>query len=891
MAAPAHASSSHHRAPMTPDQAALAAQRSLSQSNVDQQSSRVQRSNGELLINHYRVTRKLLGTGQHGKVKQGYDIQNNVKVAIKIVKRKSRHKHLPREAPLPASGRPRVSVANNIGSTENKIRKEIAIMKKCDHHHVVRLLEVIDDPMEKKIYMVIEFMEGGEIKWRDNQQRPTLTVGQTRRTFRDVVLGLEYLHYQGIIHRDIKPANLLYSADRSNVKISDFGVSHFSYAQRLAEAGSAQASLDNPLEDVLMDESDLSKTAGSPAFFAPELCYQGEDAGVPGARHRITKAIDIWALGITLFCLLFGRPPLDADNEYQLYQMIPRDDLVIPEFMGSDKVPTGGIDMTLPPDHVGTLAVDMLKKLLVKDPTKRIEIHAIKRHPWVIDDVPNAEDWLSSTNPARHALVEVTKQEAEAAIRPHWGSKVVAFLRPGRRPPAAGSSAPQSSAGPSRQNSSLGASAGAGLERSRSDKSPKRTQSRRERFLHHLSSSHASVQDAAKSSPNLNDAVGRSPRPGSSRRPNEAAVFGPPHAAPGSPSLSERSLSPGPQPPGSPGPESRRPSRLGGILKKGLNGLRRRPKSELVSASMSSGVMVRSSSDGTTEAPPRGGEPLSADSRNSSWTDEAEGDYGHVVPDSGRYSDDRGYGLGLYGPRRSDDSNGTGDSSSRSSDYGDPRTRQVGYGGYITPAEVEYTLSPETAFQFDHGPLGRSPPEAGTPPIGIPRSPPLAQPTPRPGIPPHVAVSVAHSWDDNLPSRPQPVLQTHVPARAGMSSPLGRVAFNANAPDNDVFTESGSDDETAHTPPSMRPRSRSYPLDPRGSGGGRPRPNRNSSRYDEGDEDDLDESSGSEDEDERLEFSTRRPSTSSPSAGSPRMSSSPPPRALGLSFGVPVASS
>ncbi|EJD49555.1 kinase-like protein [Auricularia subglabra TFB-10046 SS5] len=680
MAAPAP--SSQHRAPMTPDQAALAAQRSLSQPEVGQHGSRVHRSNGELLVNHFRVTHTVLGIGQHGKVKEGFDIQNNVKVAIKIVKRKSRHKHLPREAPLPASGRPRVSVANNIGSTENKIRKEIAIMKKCDHHHVVRLLEVIDDPMEKKIYMVLEYMEGGEIKWRTREQkpRPTLTVGQTRRTFRDVVLGLEYLHYQGIIHRDIKPSNLLYSADRSNVKISDFGVSHFSYAQRLAEAGSAEASLDNPLEEVLMDESDLSKTAGSPAFFAPELCYQGEDAGVPGARqdprHRITKAIDIWALGITLFCLLFGRPPLDADTEYQLYQLIPREELVIPEFMGCDQLPTGGINMTLPPDDVGTLAVDMLRKLLVKDPTKRIEIQAIKRHPWVIRDVPNADDWLVSTNPAQHALVEVTKQDAEAAIRPNWRTKVAAFLRPHRTTPAAGSSAPQSSAGPSRQNSSVGSSSGAGLERSRPDKSPKRTQTRRERFLPGLSSSHASVQDAAKSSPNLNDAVGRSPRPGSSRRPNEAPSYGPPQAAPGSPSLSERSLSPGLPPPGSPGPESRRPSRLGGILK-GFNGLRRRPKSELV-PSMSSGVMVRSSSDGTTEAPPRSDEPLSADSRSSSWTDDAEGDYGNVVHDSGSYSDDRGFGLGLY-PRRSDDSNGTGDSSSRSSDYGDPRTRQVGY--------------------------------------------------------------------------------------------------------------------------------------------------------------------------------------------------------------------
>ena len=82
----------------------------------------------------------------------------------------------------------------------------------------------------------MEYMGGGEVKWRSasSPPRPVLTVDQSRRICRDVVLGLEYLHHQGIIHRDIKPANLLWTADRKNVKITDFGVSHFSYAQRLA---------------------------------------------------------------------------------------------------------------------------------------------------------------------------------------------------------------------------------------------------------------------------------------------------------------------------------------------------------------------------------------------------------------------------------------------------------------------------------------------------------------------------------------------------------------------------------------------------------------------------------------------------------------------------------
>jgi serine/threonine protein kinase len=223
------------------------------------------------------------------------------------------------------------------------------------------------------------------------------------------------VHYQGIIHRDIKPANLLYSdPERTCVKISDFGVSHLS---------DALAQIDEVAEQALTERA-LRKTAGSPAFFAPELCYSSdytpkatpddeqvagphnyfgsdEDASArpayvrQGASSRsvasiskpsagffkdrrsrngkappIGKAIDVWALGVTLYCMLFGHPPFNAVTEYALYNVIPYEEAPIPETMGCDRRPTESVE--------GKEVIDLLGRLLEKDPTKRITLSEVK---------------------------------------------------------------------------------------------------------------------------------------------------------------------------------------------------------------------------------------------------------------------------------------------------------------------------------------------------------------------------------------------------------------------------------------------------------------------------------------------------------------------------------
>lgn len=141
------------------------------------------------------------------------------------------------------------------------------------------------------------------------------------------------VHDLGIIHRDIKPANLLLTKDQV-VKISDFGTSF-------------DAARDDP--------KSLMETVGTPAFFAPELC---RSSATPP-----TRSMDVWSLGVTLYCFVFGVCPFMAPTEYELFELIPTMLLTLPS-------------------SCGAALNDLLHALLTKDPSDRITLKQVQvRHP------------------------------------------------------------------------------------------------------------------------------------------------------------------------------------------------------------------------------------------------------------------------------------------------------------------------------------------------------------------------------------------------------------------------------------------------------------------------------------------------------------------------------
>lgn len=138
------------------------------------------------------------------------------------------------------------------------------------------------------------------------------------------------VHSQGVVHRDIKPDNLLLTGD-DVLKIVDFGVSEMFEKD---------------------DAMRTAKPAGSPAFLPPELCV-AKHGDVSG------RAADLWSMGVSLYCLRYGKIPFERDNVLDMYEAIKTE---TPKF---------------PPDE-NPLFLDLMSKLMEKDPEKRITMAELR---------------------------------------------------------------------------------------------------------------------------------------------------------------------------------------------------------------------------------------------------------------------------------------------------------------------------------------------------------------------------------------------------------------------------------------------------------------------------------------------------------------------------------
>jgi serine/threonine protein kinase len=227
------------------------------------------------------------------------------------------------------------------------LQSEVDILSQIDHPNIVKLHEIYDE--KTRFNMVMELMTGGELFDRI-VEKEHYSEKEAADTIRPIVDAMRYCHSMGIAHRDLKPENLLYATTDPNsiIKITDFG-----------------------LAKVINNE--LMMTAcGTPGYVAPEI--------LEGKGYDV--AVDYWSIGVIIYVMLCGFPPFYEDSNEKLFEMIK----------------TGTFEFPSPQwDVISDYAKDLVKKLLVVDPYKRLNADQILKHPWIVGDVTPRKNLPSVT--------------------------------------------------------------------------------------------------------------------------------------------------------------------------------------------------------------------------------------------------------------------------------------------------------------------------------------------------------------------------------------------------------------------------------------------------------------------------------------------------------------
>ncbi|KAF7347308.1 Non-specific serine/threonine protein kinase [Mycena venus] len=227
-----------------------------------------------------------------------------------------------------------------------RVRREFEYMRLLRHPHIIKLYEVISTPTD--IIFVLEYASGELFNYIVQHGRLSEDVG--RRFFQQIMAGIEYSHRLKIVHRDLKPENILLD-EYLNVKIADFGLSNET-----------------------VDGEFLATSCGSPNYAAPEV--------IKGLKYSGPE-IDVWSSGIILYVLLCGRLPFEDEVIGSLFEKISH--------VRYD-----------PPTHLSPHAQNLIKSMLVADPTKRITVAQIMQHPWVTIKLPR---YLTPLPPAPGPVV------------------------------------------------------------------------------------------------------------------------------------------------------------------------------------------------------------------------------------------------------------------------------------------------------------------------------------------------------------------------------------------------------------------------------------------------------------------------------------------------------
>lgn len=263
-------------------------------------------------ISKFYDIRELIGAGGYAQVHAAYDRETGAKAAVKTIQKGS--------------------------EPDSFLQREITILRKLRHPHIVNMLDIFESSESYQI--VMEFLSGGSL-YDKMIATDEFDETEVRHLMRQIFDGLAYIHSKGIVHRDLKPENILLTSD-CKAKIVDFGLS------RLYDASSDR----------------LMKTLiGTPEFIAPEL-IKNQAYGIE---------VDAWACGIIMFSLVTGTPPFSENVVLERYAK----NLIL-------------INWHRPGwRNFSANAMNLAKMLLCEKPSRRINPIGALYHRWFTSEDPN----------------------------------------------------------------------------------------------------------------------------------------------------------------------------------------------------------------------------------------------------------------------------------------------------------------------------------------------------------------------------------------------------------------------------------------------------------------------------------------------------------------------
>ncbi|MED6240220.1 hypothetical protein ATANTOWER_017729 [Ataeniobius toweri] len=268
------------------------------------------------------------------------------------------------------------------GTATRNAETEIQILQRVDHPCLIKTEDFYQT--EDSYYIVLELMEGGELFHRVKSQQQ-LNEGVAKLYFYQMLCAVQYLHRNGIIHRDLKPENILLSSNEDTclIKVTDFNQSR------------------------ILEEAALMRTlCGTPSYLAPEVFTHASTTGYG-------LAVDAWSLGVLLFVCLSGYAPFhESFSENSVKEQIIRGEFTM--------VPSKW-------RRVSNQAKDVVRKLLVVDPTQRMSVDEALQHPWLQDQqmlqtarslmYPEGEDALPAAAPSDAPVAASMEVESSTGER------------------------------------------------------------------------------------------------------------------------------------------------------------------------------------------------------------------------------------------------------------------------------------------------------------------------------------------------------------------------------------------------------------------------------------------------------------------------------------------